>query len=274
MVQPVILFRPDSSNRTEFFSCTQYCHTYTQRSEIPPNRLVFGRYSVLPFYEELYKDIEYNESTLVNHPAQHNWIANFNYYRSVEKYTFKSWREKEFIRSNVNSNGPFVVKGCTNSRKHQWNTHMFAENFEAAIRLMCELRYDMLLGTQELIVREYVPLEVLETGLNGLPFSNEWRFFFYKESLIDYGFYWSGAEIADAIKIPKGGITFARKIAKIISNTANFFVVDIAKTASGDWILVEVNDGSMSGLSMIPEDRFYHKMSDLFNNIRMSDDNL
>ena len=34
-----------------------------------------------------------------------------------------------------------------------------------------------------------------------------------------------------------------------VGDRASFYVVDIAKTQSGEWIVIELNDGQMSGLS-------------------------
>jgi hypothetical protein len=42
---------------------------------------------------------------------------------------------------------------------------------------------------------------------------------------------------------------FIQKVIDRVKDKVNFFVMDIAKTQSGDWIVVELNDGQMSGLS-------------------------
>jgi len=36
-----------------------------------------------------------------------------------------------------------------------------------------------------------------------------------------------------------------------------YFVVDVAETDSGDWILIELNDGTMSGISENNPDVLY-----------------
>ena len=122
------------------------------------------------------------------------------------------------------------------------------------------LNYDDLIGEQGVIYRKYVPLETYEVGLNGLPFTNEWRFFFYKKNLLSYGYYWSIADDTNRI-VEEDCIKFAQKIANIVSKYTNFYVLDVAKATSGDWILIEINDGQMSGLSMNDPDTLYKNLS-------------
>ena len=56
---------------------------------------------------------------------------------------------------------------------------------------------------------------------------------------------------------------FRFSIEWLIQRYANFFVLDIAKTESGDWILVEINDGQMSGLSMCNPHQLYSKLQQI-----------
>jgi len=46
----------------------------------------------------------------------------------------------------------------------------------------------------------------------------------------------------------------------IVSPHVNFYVLDIAQTAFGNWILIEINDGQMSGLSENDPDRLYYNL--------------
>lgn len=85
--------------------------------------------------------------------------------------------------------------------------------------------------------------------MNDLPFTNEWRFFFYGSRLLTYGYYWSNANDIKAAEMTMSGINFAKNCAHTLSKRCKFFVVDIAERAEGGWILIEVNYGQMSGLS-------------------------
>lgn len=260
MKPSIVLFRKDLSTEEEFEAARSYIMTCETRSEVPENFCVVGRYSVLPFYGELVKDLASKGSFLINTKEMHDWIANFWWYEKLKDFTPKTWKEHEFAQCD--HPGPFVVKGATNSRKFEWNRLMFAKDKPTASSIACELSIDGLISSQEIIFREHVPLKVVETGLNGLPFAVEYRFFFLKDKLIDCGYYWSIAEKAEELKeAPKEAIEKATEIAKIVSKHTNFFVLDLALTEDNKWILVELNDAQMSGLSTIEPRCFYNRLS-------------
>lgn len=254
-----ILFRRSFDFEEELKIAKQYCTVHEIRSQCD-NDIVVGRYSVLPYYRELEKDLDSRRAVLVNNHSQHRWIADFEYYNCgiLKSFTFPTWTDNDF--HTCKESGPFIVKGRTNSRKHQWNTHMFAPDRTAAARIAAELSNDPMLGEQGILYRKYIPLETFEEGINGLPFTNEWRFFFFKQNLLTHGYYWSQAEMAASHVIPEGGIKFAQFIANTVKDYVNFFVLDIAKTQTGEWILVEINDGQMSGLGMCDPNNLYKNL--------------
>lgn len=242
-MKPVILFRKSIDTEAELRVAADHFEVTAQRIGCV-NELVIGRYSVLPFYQELEDDLQAQGSRLVNSPKQHEWIASFDWYQNLAEYTPWTWFTLlDAIASGYK--GPWVIKGRTNSKKHDWNKSMFAADLEAFWRVVRELNNDEFIGRQELVFRRYVPLRVLETGINGLPFSNEWRFFFYKTTLLSHGYYWSSAsqETVAQARMTDQGMELARKCAAIAADHANFFVLDIAETEAGDWVLIEVNDG-------------------------------
>jgi hypothetical protein len=53
--------------------------------------------------------------------------------------------------------------------------------------------------------------------------------------------------------------------ARLISPQVPFFVLDMALTQDGRWIVIEVNDGSQSGISCIDPEAFYKNLSGLMN---------
>lgn len=226
---------------TPLFPCTEL-----RTSPFCEQSLIIGRYSVLPFYRELERDLAGIGSRLINSFGQHDWVGSFAYYAEVADYTFPSWNSLAETRSD----GPFVIKGRTNSRKHQWSTHMFAENRAAAVRVIHELNNDSLIGRQGTIVRQYIPLKTLEVGIGGIPFSNEHRFFFLGTHLLSHGYYWSLADRPELAVCSPEMVGFAREVAAIAAEFVNFFVLDVAEKEDGGFILVEINDGSCSGLSL------------------------
>ncbi len=261
-MKPVILFRQNRDNykECEFEIAQKYFDVVENRAKIPQGSLVIGRYSVLPFYKELEQDIIDNKSKLINNLKQFEWIEKFKYYEQLKDYTFKTW----FNAFELPEDGTqFIVKGVTNSRKSHFDTKMFAPTKRDAILIMTELQQDGLIGQQDIIFREYIPLKTFEISMNNLPITNEFRFFFYKEQLLSFGYYWANAEHPEYGTINEEGISFAKNIAKIASEYNNFFVIDIAEKQSGGWICVELNSGQMSGISM-------NKPDELYSNLKMS----
>lgn len=244
-MKPVILFRSEYKLESEELVAKAYFPVVESRVNLP-NSLVIGRYSVLPMYHELERDLKLQGSKLINSYLQHQYITSFSYYFDLEEFTPTTWFRLEDIR---NQEGPFILKGMINSRKHEWNK-FFAKDFKEAVGIYCELQNDSLIRNQEIIIRRYEKLKDFGRSVSGIPFANEWRFFFYKENLLSYGFYWTGADNKPKKEdIDPEAIKLARKVARVAKESVNFFVVDVAQKEDGDWILIELNDGQSSGLS-------------------------
>jgi hypothetical protein len=259
MQTPAILFRYAIEHHEEFEACKQVFgeSLFTQRVDIF-NRLVLGRFSVLPYYDELYKDLEKNDSKLINSPDQHKWIANASWTNYIKEtpqtYTDLNFREAE--------EGPYIVKGRTNSRKLHWNKLMFAPTKRAALDIAGELMADPMISEQGVIYRKYVPLQKLGEGLNGLPFTNEWRFFYLHGKQIAHGKYWLDELDNPNYILPPTLENFADETAAFVKSFVNFFVLDVALTEQGNPILIEINDGQMSGLQDIDPVLFYTRLKE------------
>lgn len=259
--KPVILFRNDceafgSSTNDEFLIAKKYFDVKEYRSDVPNGSLVIGRYSVLPYYRELEKELERHGSFMMTSYDSHRYIADImNYYEDIKDFTPKTYTEWYDIPE-----GSYVVKGKTNSRKHEWNTKMFAPNKKALIETVRRLLDDSFIGEQGLVVREYVPLKQFDVGINGLPITNEWRMFFCGTNLLASGYYWSNFD-EYAGTIDEKMIDFAKSVAKIVSEHITLFVIDVAEKADGGYIVIELNDFQMSGLSMCNTDELYKNLS-------------
>jgi hypothetical protein len=257
-MQKVILFRSDRDTEEEFDAASAFMPTFKYRTDIPPNSLVFGRYSVLPFYSELEKELATRGSRLINTHAQHCYIADImSWYADIHEYTPKTydyWADLD--------EGKWVVKGKTNSRKFHWNTMMYAEDRPALLDTIRRLYNDTLIREQGVVVREYVPLKKVGEGINGLPITKEWRCFFLGETLLSSGYYWASHPECHQGDLPEEGKQLAIKVAKIIAKKTNFFVLDVAEAESGDWLIIEVNDGQMSGLSDNNPDVLYYQLKE------------
>lgn len=234
-----------------------------QRTEIPKDcDLVIPRYSALPFYEELERDVNNLGAQLINTHKQHNYVAHIrNWYYDLGDITPRTW----FYLDQIPDEGPFVLKGATNSKKFAWNTHMFAKNKQAAIQVYTNLTTDSMIGVQDICVREYVPLKKLAQAPQGLPISEEYRFFVLDGKIMTGAFYWGNYwdDLLDQGIFPNVSDVpdeLIEKILKIVSPKIRFFVFDVARTADNNWILIELNDGQQSGLSMNDANVLYYNM--------------
>lgn len=246
---PVILYRNDVDWRQEESCVRKYFSCISSRLKVNKGDLVIPRFSALPFFKELQDDIEYFGATLINNYNQHRYIADLcNWYYDLAEFTPMTWNDL----TKIPENGPFVLKGETNSKKFLWNSHMFAEDKKKAIEIHSRLQEDSLIQYQKIYIRKYVELERLGIGFSGLPITKEFRIFVYQKEILSIGFYWSNYEIsADPNEVP---LDFVNTVIDRIQNTEiceppNYYVIDVAKTTKGDWIVIELNDGSMSGLS-------------------------
>jgi hypothetical protein len=256
-MNPLILFRNHQEYKEEIESAkkiftVKYLVTDLIDFTETIKGIVIARMCALPFYNEMYLNIQNLGYQMINSYQEHLWISNFEWYSQLEKYTFRSWVNPIRIPDNIK----LVVKGRTNSKKWKWDTHMFAENKQQAIQIAYELSNDSMIGEQGIVYREYEELELIELGINGLRFVNEHRLFYYKDKLIANGYYWSIIDTAYP-ELDYEGYKFAEEIASICKNFTNFYSIDIAKSVTGQWRLVEVNDGQMSGLSTIDPLEFY-----------------
>jgi hypothetical protein len=139
---------------------------------------------------------------------------------------------------------------------------MYAENFEQAGDVMSRLMEDGVICSQEIVVREYVPLRNYGVMPSGIPISHEFRCFFYRDQLLSKAFYWSNEDVEPEDNIPE---SFLADVASRGCNNINFWVADVAQTEAGDWIVVELNDGCMSGLSRNDPDVLYKNLRGAIN---------
>ncbi len=246
-MNPIVFFRRELTFQHELRMAKEHFEVIEQRCTCQPDRLVIGRYSVLPFYEELQRDLEILGSRLINTWEQHRWIANFEYYRELQDYTAESWDE-----TNIHQcahRGPFVVKGRLSSIKHRWKSHMFAQTKRQALAIGEELKQDATIREQGVIYRKYVPLVTYEVGLHELRYTNEWRLFYLGEARLSHGYYWSLAQDAAQRTLAPEALDFADRVAQIASRHVRFFTIDIAEKEEGGWILIELNDAQTSALT-------------------------
>ena len=260
-LKPVIYWRR-SMDKDEYEAACRYFTVVTRRTAVTAGSLVIPRYAALPYNDELCEDLAARGAVPINTYHQHCYVANLrNWYYDLGDITPRTW----FSLDQLPEEGPFVLKGQTNSKKFQWDTQMFARNKREAGEVFWRLSTDGHVGVQQIFAREYVPLRKLADGLNGLPISEEYRFFVLDGKVLASGFYWSshtddlreqGMEF-DASAVPQ---SFIDDVIKRVGDKCRFWVFDVARTAEDTWLVVELNDGQQSGLSDIHPDTFYREL--------------
>jgi len=286
-MRPIILFRKSLAEEAEYDVASQYFDVVEYRSDVHkyalpslnltrglpfPDRkdlLVIPRYASLPYYQELETDVALLGGELINSYRQHQYVADLqNWYPDLADLTPKTWFRAEDITHD--HPGPFVLKGHTNSRKHKWRTHAFAETRADVGPTLCNLLDDPLISEQGVCIREFEKFETFATDeITGMPVTNEWRYFCLDGQILACGFYWSShtawleehghgpVEIVE----PAGAHTFVQQVLDRIEDKIRFVVIDIARTPHGGFRLVELNCGTMSGTSCVDYDELYSNMA-------------
>lgn len=256
-MEPVLLVRRETMGKYESEFAAKHFRIEESRV-LCRDALVIGRYSVEPMYHELDRDLQLLGSRLINNFEQHRWITTFDYYRELREFTPETWDDSNIHQCNYR--GPFVVKGKISSRKWQWKTHMFAKTKLAALKLAERLKEDAEIAKQGVVYRKFVPLKTFGLGNEEMPFTNEWRFYYLNEQRLSYAYYWSVSDHVQQGTITPDAIALADRIAAIAARFVTFFTVDLAETESGDWILIEINDGQTA----VPSE---HDLDELYGNL-------
>lgn len=219
--------------------------------------LVIPRYTLEPYTADMYREFGLHGLVPINTLRQYNWCKDLqNWYEDLEEFTFKTW----FSAQDLPQDKAFVVKGETNSRKDLWDTHMFAQNKQEAIKVMCRLQDDMMLSMQQPCFREYKALKGLSEGPHGLPVTAEWRSFYLGSKLLCNGFYWHqhvDGLVGSIGNTPEGYTQMIADKVADIHGERFFYVLDVAQLETGGFILVEVNSGEMSGLACCDPKQLY-----------------
>lgn len=208
-------------------------------------------------YSNLYNELKSKNILLINNPSEYIFCHYFpNSYNVIKEKTAKSIffdfnndLDYELLISKLSIfNGkPILVKDFVKSQKHKWNDACFiksSSDLEEVKRVtdnFIKLQGSSL--NKGLVFREFLELEFIgEHSKSKMPLTKEYRLFFFKGELIGKYNYWDeGKYISDDFSIDE----FSQIVKSIKSN---FFTMDIAKTINGDWKIIEIGDGQVSGL--------------------------
>ncbi len=210
------------------------------------------------YYEQLYTALQQKNIHLINTPEQYMLCHYFpNSYSFIKEHTPESrWLDIAEVRPDIRrvhemlasfGSRPLLLKDYVKSRKHEWEEACYIpdasdrQQVEKVLRTFVERQGDGLNGG--IVFREYVELEKLGTHeKSGMPLSKEYRLFFYRHRLIAAQNYWEEAAYDGERPDLSVFVAIAQRI------RSSFFTMDIAKTTAGEWLIIEVGDGQVSGL--------------------------
>lgn len=224
-------------------------------------------------YEQLYTALQQKNIHLINTPEQYVLCHHFPHsYSFIQEHTPESrWLDIAAVHSDINrvhdmlasfGSQPLLLKDYVKSRKHEWEEACYIpdasdrQQAEKVLRTFIERQGDGLNGG--IVFREYVELEKLGAHeKSGMPLSKEYRLFFYRHRLIAAQNYWEEAAYDEERPDLSVFVAIAQRI------RSSFFTMDIAKTTAGEWLIIEVGDGQVSGLQDLTDvEAFYQSFLD------------
>lgn len=210
------------------------------------------------YYEQLYNALKLKNLVLINSPEEYLHCHYFpNSYDVIRSATpLSNWLDIESLNDGLEKvhdglqvfgNRPIIIKDYVKSRKHEWEEACYIpdasdkKHVQYVVQNLIERQGTELNGG--IVFREYIELEPLSKhSKSGMPLSNEFILFFLNNELFTIAEYWDEVAYQQATPILEPFIQLAKGI------RSHFFTMDIAKTVSGDWVIIEVGDGQVSGL--------------------------
>lgn len=216
----------------------------------------------------MYEALQQKCFALINSPEEY---TNGHYfpcsYEAIQTATPRSvWVDRKDLTADLDvlleklhvfGKGAVMVKDFVKSRKHEWEDACYIPDASDRLHVLKVLRNFIDRQGPELsgglVVREFVPLEQLgRHPQSGMPLAHEYRLFFLHHKLIQCTGYWDEVTYPQVLPDLRPFIALAQGVA------SRFFTMDIAKTAKGDWMVIEIGDGQVSGLPGHADvERFY-----------------
>lgn len=142
---------------------------------------------------------------------------------------------------------PVFIKGNRQTNRHK-RSQCIIRNEAEYNALRGEWKRDGVPFWQKAAVREYVPLLEIDADSfpSLIPISYEFRFFYLKGKCAAYGPYWT---MGKKYSLPEAELSEVLRLTDWAAERlkAAFVAIDVAKTAAGEWIIIEVNDAQECG---------------------------
>lgn len=237
-----------------FFSCK---HPYMVKSGYP----CVLRKGAISDYKEEYEALEKLGVPSVNTPEQHLLASELSeWYEHIQEFTPYSICVDQFpeIEEIEDLFGwPIFIKGSRQTNRHNPELSI-ARNASDYLSIRNNYKKDPILHWQKVAIRKFIKLDQLAESVPGkVQASKEYRTFWWYGKLVGWGCYW--------YQIPKysdNDIDKGLAVAQIAATRLKvpFIAIDIAKTASGDWIIIECNDAQESGYAGVPPKQLWENV--------------
>jgi hypothetical protein len=208
-------------------------------------------------YELLYQGLLKKKIKLINSPEEyktcHYLPSSYEFIKESTPIT--NWTElkgsvdfeKVFELTANFKDDPIIVKDYVKSQKHNWTEACFIpkasdrDSVKKIVSKFIDLQGDGL--NVGLVFRKFEELEFLiNHSKSKMPLTKEFRLFFLNGQVIQIFNYWDEGDYGDTKPDLTKFVDIGRKV------KSNFFTMDIAKKKNGDWIIMELGDGQVSGL--------------------------
>jgi hypothetical protein len=225
-----------------------------------------ARVGVVDDYADLHAALAGEGVRLVHDPAQYRISSQLSgWYPLIESLTPRSqwfdtpppadWVEAQF-------GWPVFLKGDRQTSRHR-AAHSIIRSAAAYAEAIDVWRRDPILHWQKLVLRQFIPLRpVAARETDRIPPSFEFRCFFWRGQCVGFGPYWAAFASYQCTRLEE---LRALRIAQQAADRINlpFVVIDVAQAASGEWIVIECNDGQESGYAGIPPLVLWHRIVDI-----------
>jgi hypothetical protein len=227
---------------------------------------VILRMGAISAYKSLSDELMQFGLCLINSNSQHETASLLpHWYPKIKEYTARSvWYDTLPTAATIlkDFSFPVFLKGERQTNRHN-KSMSIANNLADLENILHYWKQDNVLGWQRLICREFVNLEkIAEPVGDKIQPSKEFRIFLWKNRTVGIGHYWTEFEKVELTVSEKTHITrLAEEISTIVA--VPFLVVDVAKKADGEWIVIELNDGQESGYAGVNKLQLWQKIIDL-----------
>ncbi len=158
---------------------------------------------------------------------------------------------------------PVFLKGVRQTSRHDASLAI-ARSATDLERIASAWSDNSILASQRVAARAFIPLRPVERSGHGnrLQRSFEFRTFWWRGQLVGAGPYWTDCPRYEwNAREKREALKLAGEAARRID--VGFLCVDVAQTAQGQWIVIEVNDGQRSGYAGVPPIALWRRVIEL-----------